>query len=75
MIPGTESADKPRGVMIEVFWEMDASGSLSISGHSPETPIPSHIRVDPPPPDANSNSLGQPGQLYGIVIDPSQFRR
>ncbi|KAK9104978.1 hypothetical protein Scep_021822 [Stephania cephalantha] len=39
-IPGTESADSPRGLMVEVNWEQDESGSLCISGHSPETPIP-----------------------------------
>nr|DAD31187.1 TPA_asm: hypothetical protein HUJ06_010038 [Nelumbo nucifera] len=43
-IPGTESPENPRGLMIEVYWSQDDTGALCISGHSPETPIPAHVQ-------------------------------
>ncbi|XP_059643934.1 ABC transporter A family member 2-like [Cornus florida] len=73
-IPGTESAENPRGIMVEVYWEQDDSGALCISGHSPETPIPLHVQ-----PTASStatsqrNLLGRSGPVLGIVIDPDQI--
>ncbi|KAL6982571.1 ATP-binding cassette sub- A member 2 [Sarracenia purpurea var. burkii] len=44
-IPGTESDENPRGVMVEVYWEQDDSGALCISGHSPETPLPPRVQL------------------------------
>ncbi|KAL0355623.1 UNVERIFIED_CONTAM: ABC transporter A family member 2 [Sesamum radiatum] len=38
-IPGTESTENPRGIMVEVYWQQDDSGALCISGHSDEMPI------------------------------------
>ncbi|TXG50280.1 hypothetical protein EZV62_022804 [Acer yangbiense] len=35
-IPGTETAENPRGIMVDVYWETDDSGDLHIAGHSPE---------------------------------------
>ena len=35
-IPGTETAENPRGIMVDVYWETDDSGALHIAGHSPE---------------------------------------
>ncbi|KAJ0960094.1 hypothetical protein J5N97_000126 [Dioscorea zingiberensis] len=42
-----ESTENPRGVMVEVYWVQDDSGSLCISGHSPETPIPPNVEPMP----------------------------
>ena len=42
-IPGTETTENPRGMMVEVYWEQDESGGLCIFGHSTETPIPPNI--------------------------------
>ncbi|KAJ6814801.1 putative ABC transporter A family member 2 [Iris pallida] len=66
-IPGTESSENPRGVMVEIYWEQDESGLLYISDHSPETPIPPNVQPPPPPPAAND------GTLVGFAIDPSQL--
>ncbi|KAK0587262.1 hypothetical protein LWI29_020149 [Acer saccharum] len=71
-IPGTETAENPRGIMVEVHWETDDSGALNIAGHSPETPIPPSVRMS----DfsvSTSNSLGRNAQVRGIVIEPSQL--
>lgn len=46
-IPGTECAEYPSGVMVQVFWEQEESGALRISGHSLETPIPPNVEVTP----------------------------
>ncbi|AEE78323.1 ABC transporter A family member 2 [Arabidopsis thaliana] len=73
-IPGTETAENPRGVMVEVYWQQDESGSLCISGHSTEMPIPENIPVTDPvaPGHGGVNLLGRRGrrQVQGIVIDP-----
>lgn len=72
-IPGTESAENPRGVMVEVYWEQDESGALCISGQSPEMPVPPNAQ-----PMASSTSiprrsfLGRSGPVHGIVFDLSQ---
>lgn len=65
-IPGTESAENPRGVMVEVQWEQDDTGSLCISGHSPETPVPPSI---PQMPSLRRRSR----TVQGVVIDPNQI--
>ncbi|KAI6675688.1 hypothetical protein NL676_003594 [Syzygium grande] len=44
-IPGTESAENSRGVMVEVYWQQDDSGALCISGHSSEMPIPPSVQL------------------------------
>lgn len=73
-IPGTESAENPRGVMVEVYWEQDDSGSLCISGHSPETPIPQHVDIEPMAPSGtNRVFLGREGPVYGNVIHPMEI--
>ncbi|XP_031505426.1 ABC transporter A family member 2-like [Nymphaea colorata] len=78
-IPGTETAENPRGVMIEVYWEQDDAGELCISGHSDEMPIPPNVQ--------SSASLGgilsrsrrfsfrSHGLPVGTVIDPDQVQR
>lgn len=71
-IPGTESEDNPRGIMVEVYWEQDDTGGLCISGHSSEMQIPSNVSMDPPT-LSRGNSLGRSrrerGLVRGIVID------
>lgn len=73
-IPGTESAENPRGVMVEVYWEQDDSGGLCMSGHSSETPIPSSVRL-PETSAANTRRgfLRRAGPVHGIVLDPNQL--
>ncbi|CAI9266696.1 unnamed protein product [Lactuca saligna] len=73
-IPETVSTENPHGVMVEVYWGQDDAGALCISGHSNETPIPSHVQL----PDALSSShtsrrtfLGRSGPVHGIVINPN----
>ncbi|KAG5406450.1 hypothetical protein IGI04_012569 [Brassica rapa subsp. trilocularis] len=65
-IPGTENAENPRGMMVEVYWQQDGSGSMCISGHSPEMRIPQNVSVLYEPP---SQVLGR-GQrrVRGSVI-------
>ncbi|WOH05300.1 hypothetical protein DCAR_0624715 [Daucus carota subsp. sativus] len=75
-IPGTESAENPRGVMVEVYWEQDDSGSLCISGNSPETPVPQHVNAEPMAPSRASTNrvfLGREGPVYGNVIHPMEI--
>lgn len=74
-IPGTENAENPRGVMVEVYWQQDESGSLCISGHSTEMPVPDNVpATDPVAPGHGGVSLlgrrGRRQQVQGIVIDP-----
>ncbi|EEF52143.1 abc transporter, putative [Ricinus communis] len=73
-IPGTESPENPRGIMVEVYWEQDDTGTLCISGHSAEMPIPPNVRpLISAPPTSNRNFLGRRrGPVNGIVIDPNQ---
>ncbi|CAN1262521.1 ABC transporter A family member 2, partial [Linum perenne] len=74
-IPGTESSENPRGLMVEVFWEQDETGALCVSGHSPEVPIPPEVQPSMPAVAASgSNLLGRRGPAYGLIIDPSQIR-
>jgi hypothetical protein len=47
-IPGTESEENPRGIMVEVYWEQDDTGSLCISGHLAEIPVPPNVQAMPP---------------------------
>ncbi|KAG7535104.1 ABC transporter-like [Arabidopsis thaliana x Arabidopsis arenosa] len=70
-IPGTENAENPRGIMVEVYWQQDGSGSMCISGHSPEMRIPENVSVIYEP---SSQVLGH-GQrrVRGIVIDYESY--
>ncbi|KAG2679192.1 hypothetical protein I3760_11G039700 [Carya illinoinensis] len=72
-IPGTESGENPRGIMVEVYWEQDDSGTLCISGHSAEIAIPPNVQAMPSTTSSGRSSLGQPGPVHGIVIDPKQI--
>lgn len=73
-IPGTESGENPKGVMVEVYWDQDDSGALCISGHSPETPVPPHVQLTAPSTATSRRSiLRRPGPTLGIVIDPNQI--
>ncbi|KAI9174773.1 hypothetical protein LWI28_022515 [Acer negundo] len=65
-IPGTESAENPEGMMVEVQWAQDDSGSLCIAGHSPQMPVPDKARAAPSH-ASNKNVLGDPRTVYGIV--------
>ncbi|KAL0876011.1 hypothetical protein Bca101_025716 [Brassica carinata] len=73
-IPGTETSENPRGQMVEVYWQQDESGSLCISGHSLEMPVPEDVpATDPVALGHGRVSLGQRGrrqQVHGTVIDP-----
>uniref|UniRef100_A0A803M188 ABC transporter domain-containing protein n=1 Tax=Chenopodium quinoa TaxID=63459 RepID=A0A803M188_CHEQI len=70
-VPGSETADNPRGIMVEVHWEQNDSGALCISGHSAERPVPSNVQ--PSLPVAHPRSSGQPKGVVGRVIDPSHL--
>lgn len=73
-IPGTESAENPIGTMVEVYWEQDDSGTLCISGHSQNMPIPAHVQLKDPPTDTSGrNFLRRRKPIHGIVIDPAQI--
>ncbi|CAN8251970.1 unnamed protein product [Cochlearia groenlandica] len=66
-IPGTENAENPRGIMVEVYWQQDGSGSMCISGQSPEMQIPDNVQVIYEP---SSQVLGHGHKLVrGTVID------
>ncbi|CAM6104749.1 unnamed protein product [Calypogeia fissa] len=39
LVPGTESEEAPNGMMVEVYWQQDDTGSLCISGHSELIPV------------------------------------
>lgn len=73
-IPGTECAETPRGLMVEVFWNQDDSGSLCVSGHTDETPIP--LNVDPMASSAHTphrSTFGRrPIVLHGVMLDTYQ---
>jgi hypothetical protein len=70
-IPGTETEDHPRGLMVEVYWDQDENGSLCISGHSDEMPVPVHAELRRPPSLSRRASMGRGGPV-GYVIDLNQ---
>ncbi|GFZ07755.1 ATP-binding cassette A2 [Actinidia rufa] len=72
-IPRTESAENPRGVMVEVYWEQDDSGALCISGHSPETPIPPDVQLRASSTATAQRNVRSRAGVHGIVIDPNQI--
>ncbi|CDY23800.1 BnaA01g21510D [Brassica napus] len=68
-IPDTENAENPSGIMVEVYWQQDGSGSMCITGHSSEMRVPQNVQVTRPP---SPNALGHKGlrqAVRGIVID------
>lgn len=44
-IPGTESHQNPRGLMVDIFWAQDDTGNLCIAGHSAEKPVPPDLQL------------------------------
>ncbi|CAL1368223.1 unnamed protein product [Linum trigynum] len=75
-IPATESSENPRGVMVEVYWEADDGGSLCISGHSEEMPIPPNVQPTVQAgvaPVTKRCFFGKSQPVYGMVIDPNQI--
>ncbi|KAL5703110.1 ATP-binding cassette sub- A member 2 [Ranunculus cassubicifolius] len=64
-IPGTETEESPKGVMVEVYWGQDADGDLCIAGHSPQTPIPPNVLVSAP--------AGEGRTIRGFMIDPNEI--
>ncbi|KAL6646412.1 hypothetical protein ACP70R_018020 [Stipagrostis hirtigluma subsp. patula] len=70
-IPGTETEAHPRGVMVEVYWDQDDNGSLCISGHSDEIPVPASVELRRPPSLSRRASTGRGGPV-GYIIDPNQ---
>ncbi|KAF8005573.1 hypothetical protein BT93_K0001 [Corymbia citriodora subsp. variegata] len=73
-IPGTESAENSRGIMVEVYWQQDDSSALCISGHSPEMPIPPSVQLPATSAAyARCNFLGRTGPVHGIVLDSNQI--
>ena len=72
-IPGTESAENPRGIMVEVYWEQDDSGALCIAGHSRQVPVPPTVQLSSPLSLTRRQSLRRrSGTVEGFVIDPTQ---
>ncbi|CAH8350693.1 unnamed protein product [Eruca vesicaria subsp. sativa] len=74
-IPGTETEENPRGIMVEVYWQQDESGSLCISGHSLEMPVPENVPATDPVAQGHGrvSLLGRRRrrqQVQGTVIDP-----
>ncbi|KAL5220999.1 hypothetical protein ABZP36_025712 [Zizania latifolia] len=70
-IPRTESDEHPRGVMVEVYWDQDDNGSLCISGHSDEIPVPANVELGRLPSLSRRASMGRGGPV-GYIIDPNQ---
>ncbi|KAL6541368.1 ATP-binding cassette sub- A member 2 [Orobanche hederae] len=68
-IPGTESTSNPKGIMVEVYWQQDESGSLCISSYSDEIPIPPHVLLG----TSSAPISHRQKKIPGIVIDPSQI--
>ena len=71
VIPGTETVENPRGMMVEVYWEADDSGALCISGHSMEMPVPENAQVQHPVADP-PRSLGhhETPLIFDVLFDP-----
>ncbi|GAB2248821.1 hypothetical protein Droror1_Dr00012180 [Drosera rotundifolia] len=68
-VPGTENATNPSGVMVEVYWAQDDSGSLCVSGQSDEMPVPPNVPLNVRRGSQNRRA-GKKGEVQGIVIDP-----
>ncbi|KAB2055398.1 hypothetical protein E1A91_A11G036400v1 [Gossypium mustelinum] len=74
-IPGTESAENPRGIMVEVYWQQDDTGTLCISGHSAEIPLPQNFQPMASVPSHTRNLFGRRGPVQGVVINPDESFR
>ncbi|KAL9375204.1 hypothetical protein Peur_032083 [Populus x canadensis] len=76
-VPETNSQENPSGTMVEVYWEQDDSGSLCISRHSAEMPVPYNVQPLRSEPQllARTNILGgqRRGPVYGLVYDSDQI--
>ncbi|BBN17980.1 ABC-2 type transport system permease protein [Marchantia polymorpha subsp. ruderalis] len=46
-VPGTESSETPNGMMVEIYWQQDDTGSLCIAGHSDLMPSPAPSAARP----------------------------
>ncbi|KAG2241869.1 hypothetical protein Bca52824_096289 [Brassica carinata] len=68
-IPDTENAENPSGVMVEVYWQQDGSGSMCITGHSSEMRVPQNVLVTRPPSPSALGHKGLRQAVRGIVID------
>lgn len=66
-IPGTESPDNPRGMMVEVYWDQDDGGNLCISGHSDPTPVPPNVQI------GELSRISRSSACVGYVISPDQI--
>ena len=73
-IPGTETEEHRRGVMVEVFWDQDDNETLCVSGHSNETPMATNVELTRPPLFPRRASVGRGGTV-GYVIDVNQVRQ
>lgn len=71
-IPGTETAENPRGIMVEVYWQQDDTGTLCISGHSAEIPLPQNFQPMDSVPSHTRNLFGRRGPVQGVVINPNE---
>ncbi|KAL5816491.1 hypothetical protein ACOSQ3_024869 [Xanthoceras sorbifolium] len=67
-IPGTESAENPKGMMVEVLWAQDDSCSLCVAGHSLQMPVPANARAVPSG-APNKAVMGEPDSIPGIVYE------
>ncbi|KAM6594096.1 hypothetical protein CsatA_001799 [Cannabis sativa] len=73
-IPGTESAENGRGLMVEVHWKQDQLGALCVSKISDEIPIPLNVESMAPLVATPSRNPSDPtGAIRGVVIDPNQI--
>ncbi|RZC60770.1 hypothetical protein C5167_022538 [Papaver somniferum] len=67
-VPKTESEENPRGLLVEVLWEQDDNGFLTISGHSKEYPVPPNAKIVASTAKSSGNpQLGKPE--VGIIYD------
>lgn len=59
--------------MVEVYWDQDDNGSLCISGHSDEIPVPANVQLGRPPSLSRRASVGRgnPGLSECISTDES----
>lgn len=74
-IPGSESPENPRGLMVEVYWDQDDTGTLCISGHSSEIPIPPSVSTRSASSATSQTTLfGRRAPVLGFVIDPSEIQ-
>lgn len=66
-IPGTNSAENPRGLMVEVTWKQDENGELCVSSHSTEKAVPPGLR--PVVSSTVASARSAKGPAKGIVLE------